>query len=343
MAVLAFAAAGRGLPVCMKLPVPLQRPYADDPRTLTEWSIASTTDLGQDAVLAVLAALNAKYANVVDPLITQELTDALLLRELAENVLASEGLESFLTVTTPEGGTPTIMTVSRSSRFRSGMGKTSPPYDGNIYGFLGEVEDGQMLPRMKLLEALLVRQALVVSEVVAASKEEVDVWYSEGPGNPQVPVQDDELVTEYASGLGVNVKVLLLQYVPMAWAPYFMAAQSLEAARQTLRRLTEGNLTKKHQEHSTSRLEILMQAARMRSGPVRANCYCSKLRMTWVTHCAVLDWTIARWATRRLAPFLMVPVVGAGGGMGCLLLLQWEMGGLEAPHMRGARQRLLAP
>ena len=39
-----------------------------------------------------------KYANVVDPLLTQEQIDALL-KELAEDVLASDGLESFLTVT----------------------------------------------------------------------------------------------------------------------------------------------------------------------------------------------------------------------------------------------------
>ena len=62
---LALAAAG-GLPVCLNLPVPLQRPYAADPGTLTEWLVANTADLGQDAVLAVLVAMNAKYANVVD-------------------------------------------------------------------------------------------------------------------------------------------------------------------------------------------------------------------------------------------------------------------------------------
>ena len=54
------------------------------------------------SVLAVLAAMKAKYTNMVDPLITQEQPGALL-RELAEGNLASEGLESFLTATTPEG------------------------------------------------------------------------------------------------------------------------------------------------------------------------------------------------------------------------------------------------
>ena len=305
MADLAVAAAG-ALPVRMNLPVPLQRPYAADPGTLTEWLVANTADLGQDAVLAVLAAMNAKYANVVDPLLPQERVDALL-RELAEDILASEGLESFLTVTTPEGGTPTIITVSRLSRFRSGMGQTSP-YDGNVYGFLGEVEEGQMPPLMKLPDSISLRQALAVREVVAAAEDELDAWYGEGPGNPRVPTQGDELVTELEGGFGVNVRVPLLQYLPMAWAPYFIAAQSPEVARRTLRRLTEGNLTDLQRQH-TARLETWMRAACMRSGPVGANRYRSKLHMTWVVHRAVLDRSMTRWATRRLAPFLTAPAV----------------------------------
>ena len=65
-------AAARGLSVRLNLPVHLQRPYAADPGTLTEWLVTNMADLGRDAVLAVLAAINAKYANVVDPLLAQE-------------------------------------------------------------------------------------------------------------------------------------------------------------------------------------------------------------------------------------------------------------------------------
>jgi hypothetical protein len=47
--------------------------------------VAKTENLGRDAVLAVLATMNDKYVNVVDPLLTQERVDALL-RELAVDV-----------------------------------------------------------------------------------------------------------------------------------------------------------------------------------------------------------------------------------------------------------------
>ena len=71
MADLALLAVAGVPPVRMNLPVLLQRPFAADPGTLTEWLVTNMVDLGRDAVLAVLAAMNAKYTNVVDPLITQ--------------------------------------------------------------------------------------------------------------------------------------------------------------------------------------------------------------------------------------------------------------------------------
>jgi hypothetical protein len=63
------------------------------------------------------------------------------------------------------------------------MGQTSP-YDKNVYGFLREVEEGQMPPLMKLPDALSMRQAFAVREVVAGAEEELDVWYGKGPWNP---------------------------------------------------------------------------------------------------------------------------------------------------------------
>jgi hypothetical protein len=123
---------------------------------------------------------------------------------------------------------------------------------------------------MKLPDNLSLRQALAVREVVAGAEEELDVWYGEGPGKPRVRIQGDELVMESEGGLAMNVKVPLLQYILMAWTPYFMAAQSPEAARRTLRQLTEGHMTDQQREH-TVRLETWMRAACMRLGPIGAN------------------------------------------------------------------------
>lgn len=305
MAELAGFAVGRA-PAGVNLPMPIQRPYAADPGTLTEWLVSHTDRVGRDEMLEVLAAMNAKYANVVDATKTPEEVTTLL-KELAEDVLASEGLESFLTVTTPEGGKPTIITVSRLSRFRSGIGQVSQ-FDNDVYGFFGEVEEGQLPPLMKLPDALSMRQALAVREVRVASVEEWIAWYGEGADNPRVPIQGDELMAEEALGNMVTVKVPLLQYVPMAWAPYFMAAQTPEAAMRTLRKLEDGNLSER-QDMITASLKFWLKAACMRSGAIGVHRYRSKLHLTWATPRGALDRTLSRWATRRLAPFMSIAAI----------------------------------
>ena len=206
-----------------------------------------------------------------------------------------------------------------------------------------------MPPVMKLPDNLSMRQALAVRDVVAGAEEELNVWYGLGPGNPRVPIQGYELVTESEGGLATNVKVPLLQYIPMAWAPYFMASQSPEAAR----RLTEGHMTDQLREHSV-RLDTWMRAACMRSGPIGANRYRSKLHVTWVAHRAMLDKSITCWATRRSAPFLTVPVVapplaapvialpiGAGGAVPPPMI--GGGGGFGGPHTRRVKRRCSAP
>jgi hypothetical protein len=80
------------------------------------------------------------------------------------------------------------------------MGLTSQ-YNGKMYAFLSEVEEGQMPPLIKLPDNLSMRQALAVRQVVAGAEEELNVWYVKGHGNPRVPIQGDELVAESEGGL----------------------------------------------------------------------------------------------------------------------------------------------
>lgn len=77
--------------------------------------MSNTTDFGRYAVLKVLAAM--KIA------LPREQVEVLFREFLAEDVMASEGLESFLAVTTSEGETPTIITVSRLSCFTVECGR----------------------------------------------------------------------------------------------------------------------------------------------------------------------------------------------------------------------------
>ena len=111
------------------------------------------------------------------------------------------------------------------------------------------------------------------------SDEEIDVRnvVRQGAWEPSSANQGNNLVTE--GGLRMDVKFPLLQYVPVAWVPYFLVTQSPEAAMRTLRQLTDGNVTDWQRGH-TAQLEAWMRAAWMRLGPIGANCNRSKLHKT---------------------------------------------------------------
>ena len=277
MADLADLADLGGAPAPRGVPVPLQLPYAADPGTMTEWLVNHTTGMDHDAVLATLAGMNVKYSQIADPRKSPEAVVGLL-KELAEDVLASEHLACFLTVTTPmETGKATVITVSRLSRFRSGIGQTSR-FDGNVYGFLGEVEETQLPPLVKLPDNMSLRQVLAVRELTAPSDGEFDAWYGDGPTDPRVPVHGDELIVEEGGVLGEQrrVKVPYLQYLPTAWAPYFMAPQTPEQAMRTWRALELANVTERHTT-ITRQVTKWLAAACVRVGrsvPIdpRANC-----------------------------------------------------------------------
>jgi hypothetical protein len=328
MADLAGLAAAGEAPAERVPPEPPQLPYAADPGTLTHWLVTRHGHFDRHSILATLATMNAKYANVTDPQKTAEQVTSLL-KELAEDVVASEGLESFLTITTPtDTGKAMVITVSRLSRFRSGIGQTSR-YDGNVYGFLGEVEENQLPPLVKLPDNMSLRQALVVRELSAPSWEEFDAWYGDGPTNPRVAVPGDELMADEGDAVGQEmlVEVPVLQYVPAAWAPYFMAAQTPEAAVRTWRRLVAGNDTM-GQDDTMMSVTMWLLAACVRVNAVGANRARSRLHMSWVSSQGVNDRELTRWAMRRLSPFLMAaPAVVAMAPAGVPVLPPMVGGG----------------
>ncbi len=79
--------------------------------------------------------------SVVNPTSTKECVDALL-RELAGDILASEGLKSFLMVESPKTA------YYHCFGFCSGIGQPSQN-KGNVNRFLGDSEERQKLLLMK--------------------------------------------------------------------------------------------------------------------------------------------------------------------------------------------------
>jgi hypothetical protein len=132
------------------------------------------------------------------------------------------------------------------------------------------------------------------------------------PHGPPGSCARNELIVEEGGVLGEQrrVKVPYLQYLPTAWAPYFMAPQTPEQAMRTWRALELANVTERH---TTIMRQVTkwLAAACVRVGPVGANRSKSKLHLTWAPSPGLFDRELTRWAVRRLSPFLTVapPVV----------------------------------
>ena len=105
-----------------------KRPCAADQQgMLTKWLVEDTEGASHNELLRILAVTNAKYANVVADAEEQPEAALKVLKELlAEDILASEMLECFLTCIVPEAGKATVMLVSGSSRYRPDLGTASP-------------------------------------------------------------------------------------------------------------------------------------------------------------------------------------------------------------------------
>jgi hypothetical protein len=284
-------------------PVALQRPYAADPGTLTGWLVKDTIGASSVETLRILAATNAKYANVTATDVEAEAATNIL-KEMAEDIFASEALETFLTVVIPEGGESTVMVVSRMSRYRAELGVVSP-WTGEGFGFLGEVEGGQLPPLVKLPDALSLRQALAPKELLVPTWTEWNAHFGVNPR--EVRIRGEELMTIEGrdAETGRRVWVPKLQYIPRAWAPYFFGGTTPEYAMRLIRQLILDLDTVQQQETAGS-LERWCAASCVRSGIVGNLRSRSKNWIAWLSPAGALDRELTRWSARKMAPYLAV-------------------------------------
>ena len=318
-------------------PVALQHPYAADQGTLTKWLVDDTAGATPEEVLAVLAATNAKFAQVAALAEAQAEAATSLVKELAEDVLAAEPLEVFLTVTVPEGGKAMVVTVARLARYRPEIGQVSG-WTGKVFGFLGEVEEGQLPPLMKMPDAMSLRQAMEPLEMTVPTWAEWNTHYGVGPA--RVPIAGEELLMSVEEhDAGRIVKVPRLQYVPRAWAPYFLAAMTPEKAMRQMRQLINA-LTSEEQRATVTPLERWCAAACTRAGPIGTQRGRSRIHISWATPTPALDRTLARWGARKMAPYRKVtPPAAAAMPMGAATLPAPMMPGYFEP----SKEKVFSP
>ena len=181
-------------------PYTLQPAYAADPGTFTKWLVEETATATLDETLAVLVLTNAKFDQIAARVAAaQEAQATALLKELAEDALAAEPLEMFLTVTVPEGGKAMVVTVARLARFRPELGQVSN-WSGKVFGFLGEVEEGQLPPLVRLPDTLSLRQAMEPHNVIVPTWLVWNAHYGVGPD--RIPIMEEDLLMSADEGTG---------------------------------------------------------------------------------------------------------------------------------------------
>lgn len=284
-------------------PYALQHAYAADPGTFTKWIVEDTGAATLDEKLAVLVATNARFDEIAAKVAAEQAVQAVaLLKELAEDVLAAEPLEMFLTVTVPEGGKVMVVTVTRLARYRPDLSVVSN-WSGKVFGFLGEVEDGQLPPLVRLPDTVSLRQAMEPHDVLVPTWELWNAHYGVGPD--RVPILGEDLLMSVEDGTGRTVSLARLQYIPRAWAPYFAKAMPPESAMRMMRHLINA-LESDHQRNHARVLERWCAAACTRAGPVGTNRARSTLHIQWASPGAALDRSLARWAARKAAPYVTI-------------------------------------
>ena len=240
------------------------------------------------------------------------------MKELAEDVLAAEPLEVFLTAMVPEGGKITVIAVSRLARYRPKLGQVST-WSGQVFGFMGKLEGGQLPPLMKLPDTMSLRQALAPHSVVVPTWAEWNAHYGVGPPHLRHPINGEELVSmDGEPGNGRTVLVPRLQYVPQAWAPYFLGGMPPEQAMRLVRSLID-ELASPGQQAIAAPLERWCAAACTRSGMICVQRSRSKVQIAWVSPAGAMDRALGAMAPyTRVAPPVMAapyPAGVAGGGM----------------------------
>jgi hypothetical protein len=100
-------------------------------------------------------------------------------------------------------------------------------FGGKTFGFFGEFEDGQLPPLLQLPGDL--KDCIAPLAKKAPTAETLDAY--------SAVAQDSALLPLQTPATSEEVSVPRLQYLPKAWAPYFMAAGPPENALKVARTL----------------------------------------------------------------------------------------------------------
>ena len=264
------------------VPFALQLPFGADPGSLTGWLLEkSSTDTPTDIVESVARAF-ARYAEL-PPVANAEYEAELT--NLYNEILSSDDLCSFLTVSTAPGQPPVVTVVSALARYSVGFGGVSA-HNGKSFCFRGEAIDAVQMP--PLIEAPELAILFKPRDVVVPNLGQVTGHYANPVASLLMP----------APVAGANtVQFARLVFVPKAWAPYFLGGMLPHQAYQTGTALVAGLPTVELRTAAETWLGWLA-ASCMRQGNAET---LSEMNVAWKGVAA--ERKLLKWASARIAPF----------------------------------------
>eukprot|EP00978_Attheya_sp_CCMP212_P039739 scaffold209629_cov52-Attheya_sp.AAC.1 len=208
-----------------------QLAYPADPGSITEWLLLDSANdedaaiVGQIEAISISTRMGLLQAVHVADYATETM-------KIKDEVLGSDDLSCFVTITTLGAAPPFVSTVLGLCRYSGGLGAISP-FQGRVFGFMGEVIGDQLPPMVQVgpdtahLDALLLPTAQYVPTAA-----EVKAHYA----NPAIA--NTSLMPAQANG--AQAALARLAYLPKAWVPYFLDRKTPWDAYDTMTLLMEG-------------------------------------------------------------------------------------------------------
>ncbi len=279
-------------------------PFAGDFGTLTGWLLEKTATETSEAISRDINSGFERLATM--PCLNENEHDEAM-RNLVDEVLNSDTLGCYLTVTNTGATSAKVTVIHSLARYSAGFGGNSS-LQGRILGFLGETV-GTQLPTFVGTSSAPgddLAHGFTLEDVDVPTAIQVEAYFN-GPaaGNlmPAIPA-------------GVNSMLLCpLVPLPLAWVPYFLDSKTPYAAYQMGAILVASLETGEHRARAEPLLDWLRTSC-VRLGAAGAERFQSRLDMSFEP--IAPDPRVIRWATARLAPFVktdpLQATTGAGAG-----------------------------
>jgi hypothetical protein len=266
-------------------------PFADKEGTITKRILTSVNmqEGGADLASQLRTAYTTNFSGVTG--MSQQGRNERY-QAISAELLASPVFQAFFTVM-DEGGEAMLYLVHTIKRYSLGIGATAP-FSGRIFGFLGEVSDGQLPQLVILSEQVSLPMLVMLSPLFPPAAATITTFFADPNRVGLVPGP----AANAANDLAVSLPILA--YCPTSWAPYFMAPMPIHQGYTLFKRLVD--MADASIAIETTKLGNWFRFACMRAGDNAPAMSLSSIPAVFVP--MVVNAPVRTWSASMVAPFV---------------------------------------